>query len=104
MNIRMGLALAICFTVLTGCASKNATTRQAAAPKPTDFEKVKDPEVRPHTHFAAGQLAESQGQLERAAQQYRAALKQDPKFAMAMFRLGIIYTQMQAYPKAIDMW
>jgi tetratricopeptide (TPR) repeat protein len=104
MNIRMGLAFAICFTVISGCAAKNPQTRQAVATPPTNFDKAKDPEVQPRTHFAAAELAESQGHLEQAAQQYRAALKQDPKFAEAMFRLGIVYTQLQEFPQAIEIW
>ena len=104
MNIRLSLALAVCVSFVTGCASKAPQTQQSAASAPmTDFEKAKDPEVQPNTHFAAGQLAESQAHLQEAAQQYRAALKQDPKMVNAMFRLGIVYTQLESYPKAIEM-
>ena len=49
-------------------------------------------------------MAESQAHLQEAAQQYRAALKQNPKYTDAMFRLGIVYTQLESYPKAIEIW
>jgi len=105
MNIRLSLALAVCVTFISGCATKAPQTQQSAANTPTtEFEKAKDPEVQSNTHFAAGQLAESQAHLQEAAQQYRAALKQNPKYTDAMFRLGIVYTQLESYPKAIEIW
>src|SRR5262249_60718761 len=39
------------------------------------FERAEDPPMKPETHFAAGQLNETQGQPAVAAQQYEAALK-----------------------------
>ena len=48
-----------------------------------------EPEILPVTHFAAGQLFEQQGQLDRAIQQYRKAVELNPKFIVAHNRLGI---------------
>jgi tetratricopeptide (TPR) repeat protein len=69
-----------------------------------EFEKTEDPPLTPATHFAAGQLNETQGSLPLAIEQYQAALKLDPKCVPAMFRLAYVYSQMKDYPKAIGAW
>jgi tetratricopeptide (TPR) repeat protein len=68
------------------------------------FDSVKDPPFTADTRFAAGRLAESQGQLEAAVQQYREAVKINPKHLPALYQLGVIYTKAQQYPQAIDAW
>src|SRR5437868_5283294 len=52
----------------------------------------KDPPISAQTHFAAGQLAEAQGNLAGAAQQYAKAAEQDESFLMAIYRLGVVYS------------
>lgn len=63
-----------------------------------------DPPIQAQTHFAAGQLAESQGDFPTAILQYRKALALDPQLGAAMYRLGVVYSQMRAYPDAIKSW
>jgi len=68
------------------------------------FEKSDDPPISAQTRFAAGQLAEAQGNYDNAISQYQAALKQDPKSLDAMFRLGQVYVQTQRFDEAIATW
>jgi len=68
------------------------------------FDQPGDPAFTADTRFAAGQLAESQGAPVGAVEQYREALKIDPKHQPSLYRLGMIYTQQKAYPQAIETW
>ncbi|MGE5612101.1 MAG: tetratricopeptide repeat protein [Bacillota bacterium] len=68
------------------------------------FEASEDPAFTAQTHFAAGQLAESQGAAQAALQQYRAALKIDPHHRPSLYRLGVVSAQVRAYPEAIAAW
>jgi tetratricopeptide (TPR) repeat protein len=70
----------------------------------SDFEKVRDPAINARTRFAAGQLAESQADFPRAIEQYEKALEMSPKYAEAMFRLGIVQTTTKDYSKALQTW
>lgn len=65
---------------------------------------VKDPPIDARTHLAAGQLAETQGDLPSAIGQYRKALELDPKMTPAIYRLGIVCSQVRAYSDAIKYW
>ena len=89
--------------LVLGCAS------QKASPPPpptasTEFDKVKDPPINAKTHFAAAQLAESQGHLPEAVDQYKQALRLDAHYVDATFRLGVVYTQMKDFPAAVETW
>jgi tetratricopeptide (TPR) repeat protein len=64
----------------------------------------KDPPIGLETRMAAGQLAETRGNRAAAAKQYREALKVDPKYAPAMYRLGVVYAEMKRFPEALDLW
>ena len=68
------------------------------------FDQDKDPQFNANTHFAAGQLAESQEDFPRAIAQYNEALKLDSKHIPSLYRLALVYTQQKEYPKAIDAW
>ena len=72
----------------------------AADPDPVDPHAA----VTAATHFAAGQLAESGGDTQRAVQQYRAALQIDPQHSLSLLHLALIYTAQKQYPTAIDLW
>jgi len=76
---------------------------EAAANDPK-FEKSDDPPITAQTRFAAGQLAEAQGNFDNAIAQYQASLKLDPKNVDAMFRLGAMYVQTKRYDDAIVTW
>jgi tetratricopeptide (TPR) repeat protein len=68
------------------------------------FDQAKEPALTADTHFAAGQLAESQGQPVRAIEQYTEALKVDPKHQPSMYRIAVIQTQAKQYDQAIASW
>ncbi len=68
------------------------------------FDDSKDQPFTADTHFAAAQLAESQGQPDRAIEQYRLAIKLEPKHIGALYRLAMIETRNKRYPQAIAIW
>ena len=68
------------------------------------FDTPGDPAFTADTRFAAGQLAESQNVPGAAVEQYREALKIDPKHQPSLYRLAMVYTQQKAYPQAIETW
>ena len=95
--------------LLAGCASNGedpGTHMALGQPlKPTnDFEKARQVPITADTHFAAGQLAESQDQLDRAVEQYRKALWKDPKHRKTLFRLGVVYTKRKQFDAAVATW
>ena len=68
------------------------------------FESAEDPPIKAQTHYAAAQLAESQGALDKAAEQYRQALKADPGHLPSLYRLAVTYARLKSYDQAIDAW
>ena len=54
-------------------------------------------------HYAAGQLAESVGRLDKATDQYRLAVADNPAHADALYHLGMILTA-QRKPDAPAVW
>src|SRR5207247_2679600 len=100
-------AAALAAITLAGCSSERGSPRaRAGAGGPVNgFEATRrDPPIAADTRFAAGQLAESGGAFVQAAEQYRQALKLDPKHADSMFHLGVVLANMKKYPDAIDVW
>ncbi|HEY2588798.1 MAG TPA: tetratricopeptide repeat protein [Tepidisphaeraceae bacterium] len=105
MNIRWLLGSAILVALMAGCANNKAQQASTSAPAAgSELDHAKTPPITAKTHFAAGQLAESQGDLPTAIAQYQKALSLDPKYADAMFRLGCVQTAARDFPKAIDTW
>ncbi len=70
----------------------------------SNFENAPEPKVTAQTHFAAGQLAESQGNWPTALEQYQQALQLEPNHQPALFRLAVGYAKLQQYPQAIETW
>ncbi len=70
----------------------------------SSFDEAKDPPFNANTHFAAGQLAESQSNPEKAIAQYAKALQLDPRLSAALYRQAIVYTQLRRFDEAIDAW
>ncbi len=86
---------------ISGVSSDDANRMNAEHSK---FETSEDPPITAQTHFSAGQLAESQGNLPMALEQYKQTLTMDPKNLGALYRTGVIYTQLKQYPEAIEAW
>ncbi len=93
-----------------GCGAKGkraddstASAQQAPAAK-TAFDTEKEPAINVETRYAAGQLAESQGNPAVAIKQYEEALKLKPDHVLALYRLGVVHAQVKQYPKAIETW
>ena len=70
----------------------------------SDWQRAKEPALSADSHFAAGMLAESHPNLPRAIDQYERCLKINPQHEQALFRLGIIRSQLKQYPQAIETW
>lgn len=110
--MRFTLTLGIAMLLITGCADQNTSAIRGLSQRDADalnaqhskFDSVSDPEFTPQTRFAAGQLAESQNAPAAAIEQYKAAIKLDPKHAPSLYRLGVLYAQFKRYPEAIDTW
>jgi len=68
------------------------------------FDSADDPPFTAETHYAAGRLAESQNQIDKALQQYAAALKIDAGHLPSLFRMGVLYARRGDYNKAIETW
>jgi tetratricopeptide (TPR) repeat protein len=86
---------------IQGVSGQQARDMNAAR---SEFEKSEDPPVTAQTHFAAGQLSETEGNSPQAIAQYEAALKLDPKYTPALFRLGFVYSQTKQFDKAVESW
>jgi tetratricopeptide (TPR) repeat protein len=109
----MGSKTAVFFAVaamgLWGCSSHTQTAdnsqqdQQRLAEQKETMELGKTP-LTADTHFAAGQLAESEANYAAAVDQYRAALQVNPKYQLALYRLGVIYTQFKQFDQAIAAW
>src|SRR5579862_1245599 len=54
-------------------------------------------------HFQLAEQAQARNDLESAAQEYRAIIARDPKFAGALLNLGIVYHQQRKYRDAIKL-
>ncbi len=70
--------------------------------KPATATATPEPPIAPRTHFAAGRLHESQQQLNKAIEQYRAAVALDPQMVEARDRLGVCLTRIGSYEAAIE--
>jgi tetratricopeptide (TPR) repeat protein len=68
------------------------------------FETSEDPPLTADTHFAAGQLAETQGDFAGAVKQYKEALKVDPKHKRSLYRQAICLSQVKKFPEAVASW
>lgn len=109
MFIKNCTYLAAGLLLIAGCqaskeASASAKERAKISEADIKFESSEDPPLQAKTHFAAGQLAESQANYPVAIEQYWAALKLQPRYREPLFRLGIVYCHLEHYPDAIVAW
>jgi tetratricopeptide (TPR) repeat protein len=98
---------ALLVSLAAGCAGNpkaQPAANASASPSSSEFDTTKAPPITAKTHFAAGQLAESQGDLANAIAQYQKALSIEPKYADAMFRLACAQTASRDFAKALDTW
>ena len=106
MRIISALIVASLLLVATACSSnrKPAQSDAAMAAQASQVDEAKEPQINARTRLAAGQLAESQGNLAAAMKQYEEALKIDPKSQPALYRLGLVQAQAKRFDDAIETW
>lgn len=107
MNVRPLGCCVMLAAFAAGCGSNPKTqpaTDTSASSQSNSFDQSKAPPIRAQTHFAAGQLAESQGDMTTAVEQYQKAMSLNPKYADAMFRLGCVLTTTRDFRNALDTW
>ncbi len=63
-----------------------------------------EPAIQAQTHFAAGQFAEAEGNYPVAALQYEKACKAQKDYLWAQYRLGVVYSHMKNWSKAVEAW
>jgi tetratricopeptide (TPR) repeat protein len=103
--------LAISALGLFGCSSSHSEAaanlqqqqQQQAADQKATMSLGKTP-ITADTRFAAGQLAEAEGNYSAAVDQYQQAVKLNPRHQLALYRLGVVYTQFKQWDQAIDAW
>jgi len=109
MRIFNGIIVSL---LLAGCTASNNSNTGTYGRSETDdfnagntsFETAEEPDLNVTTRFAAGQLAESQGETANAVLQYREAIKLDPNHQPSLYRLGVLYAEVKDYPNAIATW
>jgi tetratricopeptide (TPR) repeat protein len=70
----------------------------------SSFERSEDPPIQAETYFAAGQLAEANGDLAAAAWQYGEAARLDPRHRRALYRRATCLSQLKKFPEAAASW
>jgi tetratricopeptide (TPR) repeat protein len=108
------LALLLLVLIPTACTHTNSNNGTITSASPDDpatintqrnpFETTQDPPITAETHFAAGQLAETQGDTAGALKQYKETLKLDPKHKRALYRQSICLAQLKKFPEAVASW
>ena len=107
----LSVAFALLIFLVAGCAKNQQAISKvdeekanALSAEHSKFEQSKDPPFTPATHFAAGQLAESQEAPLAAIGHYQAALKLDSHHKDSLYRLGVVYTKLKDWPNATWAW
>ncbi|HEY7117045.1 MAG TPA: tetratricopeptide repeat protein [Tepidisphaeraceae bacterium] len=98
--------------LLVGCSGSNnvpvtgvnADKAMAMNQERNAFETSEDPPIKAETHFAAGQLAETNGDLPNAVKQYKEALKIDPKHKKALYRQAVCLSELKKFTEAAGVW
>jgi tetratricopeptide (TPR) repeat protein len=108
---RLSVACVLLIFVVTGCARNQQDVSKLSEDKAnalgaehSKFEQSKDPPFTAATHFAAGQLAESQEAPLAAIAHYQEALRLDPHHRDSLYRIGVVYTKLKDWPYAIGAW
>jgi tetratricopeptide (TPR) repeat protein len=92
--------------LMAGCAMNHDTGAAAndQTPGHESAETHPNAPLTSNTHFAAGQVAESQGDMQRALTQYQAACDLDPTASVPLMRMGMIYTRTGQFDRAVEIW
>jgi Tfp pilus assembly protein PilF len=104
---RIGLVGLAC-SALVGCSSREETItsqrqsnwREAPPDAIATAEPEPDQPISAKTYFAAGQLFEKQGALQRAILQYRKVLELEPQHVGALNQLGMCFARLGRYEEA----
>jgi tetratricopeptide (TPR) repeat protein len=115
MRARFLLIPAFATALLVGCHQDNKDDVQGIKPvnaeaaqemnaNRSQFDNVKDPPLNADTRYAAGQLAESQNNPQLAIKQYNECVKANPNHTLALYRLGVCYSQLKQFQQAIETW
>jgi Flp pilus assembly protein TadD len=94
-----GAALALTLLVAVSCQQTTATKSTPGALPEAPVSDVQ-PKLSASSYFAHGHLLERQGHFQRAAEQYREALKLQPDFPTARTRLGIVLNKLGRHAEA----
>jgi tetratricopeptide (TPR) repeat protein len=107
----LSIAFALLIFLIAGCAKNQQDVSKLSDDKANSlsaqrskFEKSEDPPFTAATHFAAGQLAESQEAPMAALAHYQAALWINSHHRDSLFRVGVVYTKLKDWPNAIGAW
>jgi tetratricopeptide (TPR) repeat protein len=96
--------------ILGGCSQNGAVTGVnadkaiAMNQERNSFERSDDPPIVAETYFAAGQLAEANGDLKAAAHQYAEAARLDPNHKRALYRGATCLSQLKKFHEALATW
>lgn len=93
--------------LISGCTQTpvhQASASNNIVPAVDANEPRADAPLTANTRFAAGQVAESQGDFRRAITQYELASKLDHTASVPLLRLGMIYTQLGEFDNAVGAW
>jgi len=108
---KLSIALGLLIVLIAGCAKNQQGVSKlpedkanALSAQQSKFEKSKDPPFTAATHFAAGQLAESQEAHMAAIAHYQAALRVDSRHLESRYRIAVVYTRLKDWPNAISGW
>ena len=95
--------------LLAGCAKSDyqlaSRERQRLQPVKEssllNAEEEAMPSIMPQTHFAAGRMFESQGDLNKAVAQYQKAIAQNAQHIGAHHRLGLLLSRLDRHEEAV---
>lgn len=112
MRGSMAWALVVVVFGLVGCSNSNNGAITGVSSDQADkinsgrdpFERTGDPPITAETYFAAGQLAETQGDFANAVKQYKEALKLEPGHTKSLYREAVCYSQLKKFPDAVATW
>jgi tetratricopeptide (TPR) repeat protein len=107
----LSVAFALLIFLVAGCTKNQQSISRlpdakanALSAQQSKFERADDPPFTAATHFAAGQLAESQEAQLAAIAHYQAALRIDSHHRDSLYRMATVYTRLKDWPRAIGAW